>query len=35
MKKNCKKNYKLLVKNDGIYDCIICDAKELLKNEPK
>ncbi|MDO4963820.1 MAG: hypothetical protein Q4E75_06990, partial [bacterium] len=35
MKKNCEKNYKLFVKNNEIYDCIRCDAKELLKNEPK
>lgn len=35
MKKNCKKNYKLFIKNNGIYDCIKCSAKELLKKEPK
>lgn len=35
MKKNCKKHYKLFVKNNENYDCIRCDAKELLKNEPK
>lgn len=35
MKKNCEKHYKLFVKNNEIYDCIRCDAKELLKNDPK
>lgn len=35
MKKNCEKHYKLFVKNNEIYDCIRCDAKELLKNNPK
>ncbi len=35
MKKNYKKRYKLFVKNNGIYNYIKCDAKKLLKNEPK
>ena len=35
MKKNCRKHYKLFVKNNENYDCIRCSAKELLKNEPQ
>lgn len=35
MKKKFKKHYKLFVKNNENYDCIRCDVKELLKNDPK
>lgn len=35
MKKNYKKYYKLFIKNNGLYNYIRCDIKELLKLEPK
>ncbi len=35
MKKNYKKGYELLVKNNNIFECVKCDAKELLKINPK
>lgn len=35
MKKDYKKHYKMLIKNNKTYNCTRCSAKELLKNEPK
>jgi len=35
MKNNCEKYYKLIVKNNKIFNYIRCDAKELLKINPK